>query len=509
MRGGPRREARNGAPSAALAAIREGDAHWRSGDTLRARREFERALVLDPAIRAPAMLSGCWTRSRATTPAPPGGSASCSAITPGTRCVERARQRQQARAQVGRGGRLLSARDRARAELASALSNLGICLRNRAAKARRWTTSRRAAALEPGNPEIQFNSCLGMIDAGRAEEGEQGLARVLARAAARRGPSRARLSSMLAAGRYAKAGGSTSGAPRRDLGAPQRGVPVSHGGTASRSRAAGCWCARSRVGRPDHVRVLPARAAGAGSGHHSGMRASSRAVFARSFRRLRRLRAGRRRRGAAGGAGTGAGSAGQYREPARPAAARGGRVSRSHGLSLGGSRRKLARGASASPGWARASRSACRGAAGPGTRATSRVRSRCRTGSIAARGIGAFRERAGRRLRGGNRGAGSASGDAALHHWPEALRDYDETVALTAALDLVVSVQTTVVHLSGALGTPVWVMVPGRPEWRYTRAGKPCRGIVGRLVRQQASGDWGTVIDRVARDLSRLEGRGT
>ena len=47
-----------------------------------------------------------------------------------------------------------------------------------------------------------------------------------------------------------------------------------------------------------------------------------------------------------------------------------------------------------------------------------------------------------------------------IHHWPEAIDDYDQTAALVCALDLVVSVQTAIVHLGGALGKPVWVMVP-------------------------------------------------
>jgi tetratricopeptide (TPR) repeat protein len=60
-----------------------------------------------------------------------------------------------------------------------------------------------------------------------------------------------------------------------------------------------------------------------------------------------------------------------------------------------------------------------------------------------------------------------------IHHWPEILQaeDYDETVALLAALDAVFTVTCTVGHCCGALGVPVHVLVPRAPEWRYGTEG--------------------------------------
>ena len=82
-----------------------------------------------------------------------------------------------------------------------------------------------------------------------------------------------------------------------------------------------------------------------------------------------------------------------------------------------------------------------------------------------------------------------------IHHWPEATGDYDETAALVAALDVVISVSTAVVHLAGALGKPVWVMVPAAPEWRYLRRGDAMPWYPSaRLWRQQRLGDWEPVI---------------
>jgi tetratricopeptide (TPR) repeat protein len=87
-------------------------------------------------------------------------------------------------------------------------------------------------------------------------------------------------------------------------------------------------------------------------------------------------------------------------------------------------------------------------------------------------------------------------------HWPEAIADYEETAALCVALDLTVSVCTSVIHLNGALGRPVWVMVPAVPEWRYGVEGDTMPWYPSvRLIRQAVRGDWSDVFERVASDL--------
>ena len=56
-----------------------------------------------------------------------------------------------------------------------------------------------------------------------------------------------------------------------------------------------------------------------------------------------------------------------------------------------------------------------------------------------------------------------------IHHFPEATesKDYDDAAALVDELDLVISVQTAVVHLAGALGKRCWTLIPNKPNWRY------------------------------------------
>ncbi len=90
-----------------------------------------------------------------------------------------------------------------------------------------------------------------------------------------------------------------------------------------------------------------------------------------------------------------------------------------------------------------------------------------------------------------------------VHHWQEAIDDSDETAALIAALDLVVSVQTATVHLAGALGRPAWVLVPAVPEWRYLQSGDAMPWYPSvRLFRQQQRDEWIPVITGIAQRLS-------
>ena len=89
-----------------------------------------------------------------------------------------------------------------------------------------------------------------------------------------------------------------------------------------------------------------------------------------------------------------------------------------------------------------------------------------------------------------------------IAHWSEAIEDYDETAALVCALDLVISVCTSVVHLGGALGRPLWVMTPYSPEWRYGFNGEAMLWYPSvKLFRSPAFGQWHPVIESVTEAL--------
>jgi Flp pilus assembly protein TadD len=99
---------------------------------------------------------------------------------------------------------------------------------------------------------------------------------------------------------------------------------------------------------------------------------------------------------------------------------------------------------------------------------------------------------------------GDAKSGTEVHAFPGVTEDLDELASLIQALDLVVSVCNTNVHLSGALGKEVLVMAPFVPEWRYGASG--ARMIwypSARVFRQAAYGDWDSVIGRVADELRR------
>lgn len=89
-----------------------------------------------------------------------------------------------------------------------------------------------------------------------------------------------------------------------------------------------------------------------------------------------------------------------------------------------------------------------------------------------------------------------------IHHWQEAIDDYDETAALVSALDVVITVCTAVVHLGGALGKPVWVMAPKLAAAAYGWHGPsmPWYPQV-RMFRQQTPNHWEPVIADVAQAL--------
>ena len=95
--------------------------------------------------------------------------------------------------------------------------------------------------------------------------------------------------------------------------------------------------------------------------------------------------------------------------------------------------------------------------------------------------------------------------DMVLHDFGESIGDFEETAAVIANLDLVIAVDTAAVHLAGAMGRPVWVLVPFAPDWRWTLDGETSPWYpTARLFRQTSLGDWDGVIARVGDELKRF-----
>jgi tetratricopeptide (TPR) repeat protein len=85
------------------------------------------------------------------------------------------------------------------------------------------------------------------------------------------------------------------------------------------------------------------------------------------------------------------------------------------------------------------------------------------------------------------------------------LRDFDDTAAVLALADLVISVDTSVAHLAGAMGAPTWVLLPFCPDWRWMLARPDSPWYpTARLYRQPALGDWDSVLAHLRDDLTRM-----
>ena len=85
------------------------------------------------------------------------------------------------------------------------------------------------------------------------------------------------------------------------------------------------------------------------------------------------------------------------------------------------------------------------------------------------------------------------------------LTDFAETAALISCLDLVITVDTSVAHLAGALGCPTWILLPHTPDWRWLldRDDSPWYPSA-RLFRQDETRDYTSVVARVRHELVKL-----
>jgi hypothetical protein len=93
-----------------------------------------------------------------------------------------------------------------------------------------------------------------------------------------------------------------------------------------------------------------------------------------------------------------------------------------------------------------------------------------------------------------------------IRHFGAELEDFTDTAALCTLMDLVISVDTSVAHLSGALGRPTWILLPYLPDWRWLldRVDSPWYSSV-KLYRQASTGHWDPVVEQVKMDLVQIE----
>ena len=93
----------------------------------------------------------------------------------------------------------------------------------------------------------------------------------------------------------------------------------------------------------------------------------------------------------------------------------------------------------------------------------------------------------------------------ALHAPKIELTDFSDTGRWLETLDLVVTVDTSVAHLAGGLGIPVWILLPYAPDWRWGTEGETTRWYrSARLFRQPRPNDWLSVLQSVQESLERL-----
>jgi ADP-heptose:LPS heptosyltransferase len=89
----------------------------------------------------------------------------------------------------------------------------------------------------------------------------------------------------------------------------------------------------------------------------------------------------------------------------------------------------------------------------------------------------------------------------------ELLTDFGETAALVENLDLVITVDTSMGHLAGALGKPAWILIPKASDWRWMldREDSPWYPSV-RLFRQKKPGAWDEPMAKLRAELRRVLG---
>jgi len=88
----------------------------------------------------------------------------------------------------------------------------------------------------------------------------------------------------------------------------------------------------------------------------------------------------------------------------------------------------------------------------------------------------------------------------------ELIRDFEDTAALCEVVDIVITVDTSVAHLSGALGRPTYLMLPFAPDWRWMlkRSDSPWYPSF-KIFRQESILNWKSVLDSITTELNNCD----
>ena len=104
-------------------------------------------------------------------------------------------------------------------------------------------------------------------------------------------------------------------------------------------------------------------------------------------------------------------------------------------------------------------------------------------------------------------GSGASAGEPRLLDLSPHIEDFADTAAMIDQMDLVITVDTSVAHMAGALGKPVWTLLARVADWRWGHDGETSAWYPSmRLFRQSRAGDWSDVVARVADELRRVAG---
>ena len=89
-----------------------------------------------------------------------------------------------------------------------------------------------------------------------------------------------------------------------------------------------------------------------------------------------------------------------------------------------------------------------------------------------------------------------------IHQHQDELNDFSDTAALIECMDIVISIDTSVAHLAGALGKPVWILLPFMPDYRWMLEREDCPWYPSaKLVRQDESRNWSNVLNLIKNNL--------